>query len=178
METSKEETRCCHAREPHPQNPNLHRHLATVPSYRTQLVPPGSHRPTTTAPQTNTAPPSGWSRRTPGCYIQRPLTPQGEGLERQGSEQVLGVLKKMKENVSRGRRSRRAAKVDPPGAFRQHSALSWHEGKQKRSKPLLGVLKYKQWQCLISQINSSNIIRIFFGARRPPLATACLSASS
>lgn len=94
METSKEETRCCHAREPHPQNPNLHRHLATVPSYRTQLVPPGSHRPTTTAPQTNTAPPSGWSRRTPGCYIQRPLTPQGEGLERQGSEQVLGVLKK------------------------------------------------------------------------------------
>lgn len=157
--------------------PQFHR----THSYRTQLVPPGSHRPTATAPQTNTAPPSGGSRRTPGCYIQRPLTPPGEGLERQGSEQVLGFLKKMKGNVWRGRRSRRAAKVDPPGGFWQHSALSWHDGKQKRSKLLLGVLSTTvsfslptKWQFFISLINSSNIILTFFGARRPPLAAACL----
>lgn len=87
----------------------------------------------------------------------------------------------MKGNVSRGRRSRRAAKVDPPGGFWQHSALSWHDGKQKRSKLLLGVLSttasfslLTKWQFFISLINSSNIILTFFGAQRPPLAAACL----
>lgn len=61
-------------------------------------------------------------------------------------------------------------KVDPPGGFWQHSALSWHDGKQKRSKLLLGVLSTTasfslptKWQFFITDKFLQYHYNIFLG---------------
>lgn len=140
---SQRETTCWETSKRGNQMPPREERPTAPPPTNIHASPPGSHRPTATAPQTRAAAPSGLSRHTPGCYIQRPLTPLGEGLERQRSERVLGSSKmKEKKMFQEGGEAGVLQRSTPPGGFWQHTAPSWHDGKQKWSKLLLGVLKY------------------------------------
>lgn len=148
-----------------------------TPPANIHASPPQSHRPTTTAPQTNTAPP-------PVCLLHPAAahTSGGEGLERQRSERSFGVFRNEKR-----KRFKREAKpaccegrrpqvvfgntLRPLGTTGSKSGenFCW----RFLSNNSVVLCPDKKWQFFISLINSSIII---FWGRLSPLATACVSS--